>query len=237
MFKQLAAFLATMNISMTLSMKADIISVTLVPRSKVKDGEPLNTTPLSISGTAEELDANLITEVTKAFGQSVGFMSNAEEFVASAKKVESDVKEEAKKKADDKASGVVKAAQTKAPALTAEQKTAIATGKKNLERAAKEKDADVIEFLRNASVKVYTEAKFDKLTIEKLEQQFEGIVAKKPASDSPDLFSTAPAKEEDVIVPEPPAEDTDEVAEKNDADENAEGDDDVIASEEEDDIF
>lgn len=166
MFTQLAEMLTKASLAMTISAKADVISVTVIPRAK--DGEKLSNIPLVFSGTAEELDKKMIPELIKTLGESLGFLTNAADFTTAAKAKEQDAKVAASKKEEAKVTATT-AKTTKSSddkkekvVATKEQKDAIKKYDKSLAAAGKTKDPDVIDFHKNEIVKLYNKVGLSK---------------------------------------------------------------------------
>jgi PRTRC genetic system protein E len=182
-FKALSLLLADANLSFIASMKGDIISVTVTPKTKDKNNN-LTNTPWTGHGTAEEMDEKFIPELEKALAATSGFFANTVAFVASAKDTESKAS-----KGADTAKTTIAATAPKANAakekvtLTAGQKAVVKKGADALAKAKKQTDPDMIAFLKNQTVKQYTDAKMDVESIETLSAQFDGIVPGEVSAD------------------------------------------------------
>lgn len=233
MFKKLSEILTSTNLSFILSEKNGIISATVIPKSK--EGKDISNTPLSLSGTAEEMDENFADEVGKALGQAMGFLTNADQFVKDAKKKEEDAKKAKEKPQASSSTTTTKPAEKKT--LTADQKKVKKSAETNLEKAKKEKDPEVINFLKNQTVKAYKEAKFDDADIAELEKSFDTIIADGPKSETEkpevknetDLFSNpgelAPPDQIEDDKDEDDGETSNETQDNDDADNDTDDDD------------
>jgi PRTRC genetic system protein E len=228
MFKELSELLDSANLSMTLSKKGDKISVTVIPKAK-KDNDSLSNTPLIVCGTAEELDEKLVDEIQTAIGANVGYFSNAETVSAAIKEESLPNKKEQK---TTPAAKETPKTEEKKKALNATQKKAVEKATASLEKAKKEKDPDMIEFLRKSAVKLMEDAKVPAEDIEAVSKQFKDI---KPAGATQgDAFANSENSEESSE--ENNEEENDNVEEDNN-EENNEEDNSGGGSNADDDIF
>src|SRR5271168_2535024 len=115
MFKELAPLLRQRSVLLSLTrLEDDTIRVNVFPK-KLADGEnEALTTPLSVTGTAEELDAQLPSALTEYVGLNLGLSSTLEtvkEQVAAAAKA---AKDDARSKTTKPATGKTEPAKTAA---------------------------------------------------------------------------------------------------------------------------
>jgi PRTRC genetic system protein E len=75
MFKELAPHLEKMNLSISLSMKGDKITFSILPKSKEKD-KPFDMKPLTGTGLPEELDAEFPGIISKTFDPATEQLAN-----------------------------------------------------------------------------------------------------------------------------------------------------------------
>jgi PRTRC genetic system protein E len=120
MFKELAPLLRQRSVLLSLTrLEDDTIRVNVFPK-KLADGEnEALTTPLSVTGTAEELDAQLPSALTEYVGLNLGLSSTLEtvkEQVAAAAKA---AKDDARSKAAKPATGKTEPAKTVAASTSA----------------------------------------------------------------------------------------------------------------------
>jgi PRTRC genetic system protein E len=120
MFKELAPLLRQRSVLLSLTrLEDDTIRVNVFPK-KLADGEnEALTTPLSVTGTAEELDAQLPSALTEYVGLNLGLSSTLEtvkEQVAAAAKA---AKEDARSKTAKPAAGKAESAKTGAAGTSA----------------------------------------------------------------------------------------------------------------------
>jgi PRTRC genetic system protein E len=113
MFKELAPLLRQRSVLLSLTrLEDDTIRVNVFPK-KLADGEnEALTTPLSVTGTAEELDAQLPSALTEYVGLNLGLSSTLEtvkEQVAAAAKA---AKDDARSKTAKSAAGKTEPAKT-----------------------------------------------------------------------------------------------------------------------------
>lgn len=120
MFKELAPLLRKRSVLLSLTrLEDDTIRVNVFPK-KLADGEnEALTTPLSVTGTAEELDAQLPSALTEYVGLNLGLSSTLEtvkEQVAAAAKA---AKDDARSKAAKPAAGKTEPAKSGAASTSA----------------------------------------------------------------------------------------------------------------------
>ncbi len=133
MFKELAPLLRQRSVLLSLTrLEDDTIRVNVFPK-KLADGEnEALTTPLSVTGTAEELDAQLPSALTEYVGLNLGLSSTLEtvkEQVAAAAKA---AKDDARTKTTKPATGKTEPAKTGAASTSAARpQTARTEDKKN----------------------------------------------------------------------------------------------------------
>lgn len=174
MFTELSKLLDKINLSMTFSKKGDKISVTVLPKAK-KDNDNLSNTPLVVCGTAEELDENLLNEIEKGIGSVVGYYSNADVVAAAAKEEKTEEEKVTSEKTTSKST--TKAGDDKKKPHTGAQKKVVEKTATILEKAGKEKDPDMVEYLRKQVIKSYQDAKFDQAEIDAIDKQFAVIAS------------------------------------------------------------
>jgi len=100
LFAQLAPLVAHRAVLITVSKLDDgeVLQVNICPR-QIKDGEnQALTTPLSVTGTPRELDADLIAQVTGFVASHVGLNTNLTAIQAEIAEAEKAAREEAKKR-------------------------------------------------------------------------------------------------------------------------------------------
>jgi PRTRC genetic system protein E len=100
LFGQLAPLLAHRAVLITVSKLDDgeMLQVNICPR-QLKDGEnQALTTPLSVTGTPSELDAELVTQITGFVASHVGLNTNLTAIQAEIAEAEKAAREEAKKR-------------------------------------------------------------------------------------------------------------------------------------------
>ncbi len=86
-FKQLEKHLASFDFTMTVKTKGDKITVGIFPSHSNKDvNDKLK--PMSITGTAEELDAELFDIIGKPLQAAVGIVANIQDLETDLKKLE-----------------------------------------------------------------------------------------------------------------------------------------------------
>ena len=101
MFKELAPYLRQRAVLLTVThLEEDQIRVNVIPQ-KIKDGENAAlTTPLTVTGTAEELDRNLPTTLVSFVGAHLGFKNTLdrvkEEMDAAAKAAQAEARSKSK---------------------------------------------------------------------------------------------------------------------------------------------
>lgn len=113
-FKQMSTLIGKADVNLTFRMNGDQMTILVTSKNTSKDDVLDNIKPITITGTAEELDQDFFNVVTKPLSKSAGLITNAVEFekelsqkeneTAAAKaKAEADKKEkEAKAKAEQK---------------------------------------------------------------------------------------------------------------------------------------
>lgn len=219
MFSELKEVLEGADLSFTMSLKGDKISVSIIPKSKDKEGESLSNVPLLITGTAEELEEKFVSTIAETLGESVPFLTNAADFKTAAKKqYEDSTKEKTapKDKQGNKTGSEPVAA--KPAVLTADQKKIAVKAKDAVEKARKSKDNEMVNFLKKQTVAEYTKAKFDQESIDAITAEFETISfdeAGKPVATKTTTGKTPTGKakkadeKKDELFPEAPVTDTD----------------------------
>jgi PRTRC genetic system protein E len=110
-FTQLAPLLAQRAVLITVSKldEGSQLQVNICPR-QLKDGEnQALTTPLCVTGTAEELDAQLASQLATFVASQVAFSTNLTSIQAELSEAEKNAREEAKKRQKTIGNGVKKA--------------------------------------------------------------------------------------------------------------------------------
>lgn len=133
LFAQLLPLLADRAVLITISKleESDRLQVNICPR-KLKDSEnQALTTPLCVCGTAAELDAELVPQITSFVASQVGLASNLATIAKELADAEHAAREEARKK-QKAASSAKKAAETTTVLPTEEKKETEAPGTLNL---------------------------------------------------------------------------------------------------------
>ena len=117
LFAQLEPLLANRAVLITVSkLEGDQLQVNICPRQLKESENQALTIPLSVTGTAAELDTDLVPQVTNFVTSHVGLCTNLtaiEKEIAEAEKV---AREEAKKKTKVVGNGGKKAAETSSTA-------------------------------------------------------------------------------------------------------------------------
>ena len=99
LFAQLEPLLAHRAVLITVSkIEGDRLQVNICPR-QLKDGEnPALTVPLCVTGTAAELDADLVPQISRFVASHIGLNSNLAAIEKEIAEAEKSAREEAKKK-------------------------------------------------------------------------------------------------------------------------------------------
>ena len=114
-FKLLEQYLNNTNINLVITKNGEEVTVSLLPQPKIKDEAKSNLKPILLRGTAEELDEQFHTLISKPMDKVTGIVSNIQEFEDSADKLatKSKAAEELKKqstKNKEKAESLLKEA-------------------------------------------------------------------------------------------------------------------------------
>ena len=111
LFAQLDPLLAHRAVLITVSkLDGDQLQVNICPR-QLKDGEnPALTIPLSVTGTAAELDTDLVAQISRFVASHIGLNSNLKSIELEIEAAEKTAREEAKKKHKTVANGGKKVA-------------------------------------------------------------------------------------------------------------------------------
>jgi len=99
LFAQLKPLLAHRAVLITVSnLDGDQLQVNICPRHLTEGENSALTIPLSLTGTAAELDADLVTQISRFVASHIGLNSNLESIEQEIEEAEKSAREEAKKK-------------------------------------------------------------------------------------------------------------------------------------------
>src|SRR5258706_7990814 len=99
LFAQLEPLLAHRAVLITVSkLDGDQLQVNICPRQLKEDDNPALTVPLCVTGTAVELDADLVSQISRFVASHVGLNSNLAAIEKEIAEAEKTAREEAKKK-------------------------------------------------------------------------------------------------------------------------------------------
>ena len=99
LFAQLEPLLAHRAVLITVSkLEGDQLQVNICPRQLKEDENPALTVPLCVTGTAVELDADLVSQISRFVASHIGLNSNLAAIEKEIAEAEKAAREEAKKK-------------------------------------------------------------------------------------------------------------------------------------------
>ena len=99
LFAQLEPLLAHRAVLITVSkLEGEQLQVNICPRQLKEDENPALTTPLCVTGTAAELDADLVPQISRFVASHIGLNSNLSAIEKEIAEAEKAAREEAKKK-------------------------------------------------------------------------------------------------------------------------------------------
>ena len=99
LFAQLEPLLVHRAVLITVSkLKSDQLQVNIYPRQLKEDENPALTIPLCVTGTAAELDADLVPQISRFVASHIGLNSNLTAIEKEIAEAEKTAREEAKKK-------------------------------------------------------------------------------------------------------------------------------------------
>lgn len=218
-FSKLLPLLVELNLSFSISAKNDVVSVTIIPKTKDKNTS-LTNTPLVMSGSVEEMDEKFIPELQKALAATTGFFSNTAQFVDGAKEKTTESKPvTSTAKITTPAAEKTTVAKEKVK-LTAGQNKVLKNAGEAVEKAKKQADPDMITFLKNQTVKQLEDAKIDTATIDEIKASFDAIVPGAAKDNTAEAGSEelAPTHPDDLI--DENIDDTDEQIDESQEEEN-----------------
>lgn len=215
MHHQLLPFLEACNISIVLAKKGDVISLSILPKSK--NDKPIGAlVPLVLSGTIEQIDAQLPEAIEKAFGGNIEILTNLSEFADGLRKAAESVGE---KKSPPPAGtketakpGIERVQEALKPKWDEKQKKTLKEIEKQIETAKGLKDADRKEFVRKQLVKTATEAKMESIIEDLINKELpphdmftDAEVVSSETKETPPAQETPDDKAAVEITPEAPA--------------------------------